>query len=72
MAKNMEKGSLSRRETMWLETTEDLLEELDIPGYYKKAFPRLPKSRCSSEQERLLRASGIVYIEEIIMRTGRN
>ena len=68
----MEKESLSRRETRWLETTEDLLEELDIPGYYKKVFPRLLKSKCSSERERLLRASGIAYIEEIIMRTGRN
>lgn len=72
MTQNMEKESLSRRETRWLETTEDLLEELDIPGYYKKVFPRLLKSKCSSERERLLRASGIAYIEEIIMRTGRN
>lgn len=67
MAKRSAKEPLTHREKLQMETYADLLEEMNLPEYYEKEFPGLSGSRENSETKKMLRTSGIAYIEKMIL-----
>ena len=52
----------------------DKFEQMNLPGYYVKAFKKISVPDSEKEEEQLLKTSGVSYVEKIIqvLTTGGN
>lgn len=58
--------SLKRVERRELNCFIDYFEQMNLPEYYKKHFPGIFIETGDTEEEQLLKNSGISYVEKII------
>lgn len=66
LAKQFRNGKLSRTELRELYNYVDKFEQMKLSAYYARAFNRIKVANSESEEEQLLKTSGLAYIERII------
>ena len=66
LAKQFLISKLSRTEERELYNFVDKFDQMNLPEYYTSAFKKISVADCGSEEEQLLKTSGIAYVEKIV------
>lgn len=68
LAKRYENGKLARFEQKEFDVLADKFEQMRLPEYYQKYFPKVDVLDSKGKGEELLKNCGIAYIEQIIKK----
>lgn len=66
LSKQFTKSELSRVEKRELYSLVDKFQEMNLPKYYSEMFKNIKIPNSQSEEEQLLKTSGMAYVEKII------
>ena len=66
LSKQFTKSELSRVEKRELYSLVDKFQEMNLPKYYSETFKNIKIPDSQSEEEQLLKTSGMAYVEKII------
>ena len=68
LAKKFRNGRLSKAEQRELYNYVDKFDQMNLTLYYSKNFSRISVADYNSEEEQLLKTSGLDYVEKIIVK----